>query len=168
MIRATALVLASLAVLALGACSKAGSDGASGSGGAAAPPPAPLPAAALNPPAGMIPLQITDPAGKPVSGDPALGKQVFVVCQACHALQSGQNRVGPSLHGVIGRKAGTVPGFAYSSANKGSGLTWSQQELYSYLENPTKTVPGTYMTFVGVKDPQQRADVIAYLQVATQ
>lgn len=157
-----------LAALALAACSRSGDGGSSGAGDAAAPPPAPLPTAAINPPAGMIALQIKDAAGKPVSGDPASGKEVFIVCQACHSLQAGENRVGPSLHGVVGRKAGTVPGFAYSSANRGSGLTWTEQQLYTYLENPQKTVPGTYMTFVGVKDPQKRADVIAYLQVASQ
>jgi cytochrome c len=71
--------------------------------------------------------------------------------------------VGPSLHGIVGRHSGSVPGFNYSSANKGSGIVWTQQNLYTYLENPQKMVPGTYMTYTGVKDPQQRADVVAYL-----
>jgi cytochrome c len=117
-------------------------------------------------PAGMIPLQIKAAGGAPVFGNPDNGKQVFVVCSACHSIQAGQNMVGPSLHGIVNRHSGTVPGFHYSSANKNSGLVWTEQELYAYLENPQKVVPGTYMTYMGVKDPQQRADLIAYLQQA--
>jgi cytochrome c len=137
---------------------------------AAAPEAAPAATAAAGPtsaPPGMIPLQIKNSAGAPVFGNPDAGKQVEVVCSACHSLQAGQNMVGPSLHGIIGRHSGIVPGFHYSSANKNSGLVWTEQELYAYLENPQKVVPGTYMTYTGVKDPQQRADVIAYLQEAT-
>jgi cytochrome c len=92
---------------------------------------------------------------------------VFVICSTCHSLQPGQTMVGPSLHGIIGRHSGSVPGFHYSSANKSSGLVWTPQELYVYLEDPQKTVPGTYMTYTGVKDPQKRADVIAYLEQAS-
>ena len=168
MMRAANAVMAAplIALLALGGCSK-GSGGAAGQG-AAATPEAPLSAAAVNPPAGKVALQIKDPAGAVVMGDAAAGKEAFVVCQACHSLQAGANRVGPSLHGVVGRKAGSVPGFAYSAANKSSGLTWSEQQLYVYLEHPQKTVPGTYMTYTGVQDPQKRADLIAYLAVAGQ
>jgi cytochrome c len=114
----------------------------------------------------VIPLQIKTAAGQPVSGNPANGQQDFVVCSACHSIQAGQNMVGPSLHGVVNRRAGTIPGFHYSSANKSSGLVWTEQELYAYLESPQTVVPGTYMTYVGMKDAQQRADVIAYLQQA--
>jgi cytochrome c len=85
----------------------------------------------------------------------------------CHSLDSGVNRVGPSLHAIVGRHSGTVPGFSYSSANKTSGIVWTEQELYTYLESPQKKIPGTYMTYAGVKDPQKRADVIAYLQDVT-
>ena len=83
---------------------------------------------------------------------------------SCHSTKAGVNNVGPSLHGIIGRRAGSVANFTYSSANKSSGVVWTEQELYTYLESPQKTIPGTYMTFLGVKDPQKRADVIAYLQ----
>jgi cytochrome c len=137
---------------------------------AATPAPAPTTEAAATPAApaaGMIPLQIKNAAGAPVSGDPASGKAVFVQCQTCHSKDPGVNKVGPSLHGIIGRHSGMIPGFNYSAANKGSGLVWTEQELYTYLENPQKTVPGTYMTYTGVKDPQKRADVIAYLQENT-
>jgi cytochrome c len=116
---------------------------------------------------GMIALQIKNTDGQMVSGNPDAGKQVFVICSACHSIQPGQNMVGPSLHGIINRHSGMIPGYNYSPANKKSGLVWSEQELWAYLENPQKIVPGTYMTYTGVKDPQQRADVIAYLQEAT-
>jgi cytochrome c len=130
----------------------------------AAAPPEAVPAA---PSATLIKLDIKDAAGNPVSGDPVSGKAVFAQCMTCHSKDAGVNRVGPSLHGIIGRHSGMIPGFNYSTANKTSGLVWSEQELYAYLENPQKVVPGTYMTFTGVKDPQKRADVIAYLQENT-
>jgi cytochrome c len=145
-------------------------SGAAPTSEAAAPEAAPAATPASAPtsaPPGMIPLQIKNSSGAAVFGNPESGKQVEVVCSACHSLQAGQNMVGPSLHGIIGRHSGIVPGFHYSSANKNSGLVWTEQELYAYLENPQKVVPGTYMTYTGVKDPQQRADVIAYLQEAT-
>jgi cytochrome c len=144
----------------------AASEGAPASGAAPASATA-TPAAAPGPiTSGAIPLQIKSDQGQPVTGNPASGQQDFVVCSACHSVQPGQNMVGPSLHGVVNRHAGTVPGFHYSSANKNSGLVWTEQELFTYLENPQKVVPGTYMTYIGMKDPQQRADVIAYLQQA--
>jgi len=115
----------------------------------------------------MIPLDIKDANGMPVSGDPADGATVFVQCMTCHSKDPGVNKVGPSLHGIIGRHSGMIPNFNYSTANKGSGIVWTEQELYAYLENPQKVVPGTYMTFTGVKDPQKRADVIAFLQENT-
>ncbi len=117
--------------------------------------------------AAKIPLAIKDAKGAAVSGDPVSGKAVFAQCMTCHSAKAGENKVGPSLHGIIGRHSGIIPGFHYSAANKNSGLVWTEQELYTYLENPQKTVPGTYMTYTGVKDPQKRADVIAYLQENT-
>jgi len=105
--------------------------------------------------------------GGDVYGNPTAGAQVFAICSACHAVAAGQNLVGPSLHGIVGRHSGIVPGFHYSPANKGSGIVWTEQNLYTYLENPQKMIPGTYMTYTGVKDPQQRADVVAYLQQNT-
>jgi len=97
-------------------------------------------------------------------GDAAAGKRVFVKCMACHSIQEGQNRVGPSLYGVVGREAGTVDGFNYSDANADSGITWTEETLFAYLENPQEYIPGTKMIFPGLPKPQDRADVIAYLK----
>jgi cytochrome c len=116
---------------------------------------------------GKIALNISVDGGEAVYGDPVAGKQVFNQCVSCHAVEAGQNKVGPTLHGVIGRPAGTIPGFRYSDSNKKSGKVWTEQELYTYLANPQKELPGTYMTYIGVSDPQKRADVIAYLQENT-
>lgn len=97
-----------------------------------------------------------------LSGDAARGERVFGQCRACHAIVPGQNMIGPSLHGVVGRKAGAVPGYAYSPANKASAKVWDAETLFTYLEAPVAAIPGTRMAYV-LRDPQQRADVIAYL-----
>lgn len=101
-------------------------------------------------------------------GDPAAGKKVFRKCQACHTVQEGKHRQGPSLYGVIGRKAGTAEGFKYSDAMKAHDVVWDADSLNTYLENPKATVPGNKMIFVGLKDAQERADVIAYLKQAAE
>jgi cytochrome c len=100
-------------------------------------------------------------------GNAARGRAVFLQCMVCHSLNAGQNGVGPSLHGLFGRKAGTAPGFPYSPFMKRSGITWSEEALKSYLPDPQAKVPGTKMTFTGIKDPQQLDDLIAYLKQAT-
>ncbi|MEO0501496.1 MAG: cytochrome c family protein [Pseudomonadota bacterium] len=99
-----------------------------------------------------------------LTGDASAGKTVFAQCRACHAVEEGVNRVGPSLAGVVGRTAGSVDGYNYSPANANSGLVWTPEQLYVYLEDPRGVVPGTKMVFPGLKRAQQRADVIAYLQ----
>jgi cytochrome c len=98
------------------------------------------------------------------TGDADKGKADFVTCQTCHSIAAGENKIGPSLHGVVGRAAGSIAGFTYSNANKTSGITWTPEKLFQYLENPQRVVPGTKMTFAGFSDPQKRADVIAYLK----
>ena len=82
-------------------------------------------------------------------------------------LDPGVNRIGPSLHGIIGRAASAVPGFSYSAANHASGITWSKEKLFQYLEKPQRVVPGTKMSFPGLPKAQDRADVIAYLETAS-
>ncbi len=89
---------------------------------------------------------------------------VFAQCASCHAVKPGQNGIGPSLAGVFGRKAGTGPGFEYSPALKGSGLTWDQAGLDKWLTNPMGTVPGTRMTYAGQPDAAKRHELIDYIK----
>ena len=104
------------------------------------------------------------PAYASLKGNPVAGKAVFTVCKTCHVVTPGQNRIGPSLYGVVGRTSGSVPGFSYSAANKNSHIVWTEPVLYQYLISPQAYVPGTKMTYPGLKDAQKRADVIAYLK----
>ena len=98
-------------------------------------------------------------------GNAAAGATVFKRCMACHAVgPDAKNEVGPVLNGVVGRAAGTYPGYDYSTANKTSGLTWDEPTLATYLHAPRKLVPGTKMTFAGLSKDQDIADVIAYLK----
>lgn len=96
--------------------------------------------------------------------DAAAGERVFALCRSCHVLDEGVNRVGPSLYNIVGRQAGTVPGFNYSDANKNSGVTWTTDVLFEYLEDPKGFMPGTKMAFPGIKNAQDRANLIAYLE----
>jgi cytochrome c len=98
-------------------------------------------------------------------GNAERGEEIYARCKACHALE--QNRVGPRHCGLFGRKAGSVPNYQYSPAMKKYGVTWNEETLDKFIENPLKTVPGTKMGYAGVKDPQERADLIAYLKKAT-
>lgn len=102
----------------------------------------------------------------PATGDVVRGEQIYTRCFACHALD--RDRTGPRHCGLFGRKAGSVPGFEYSEAMKKSGIVWNEKTLDVFLANPTKTVPGTFMGYDGVKDPAERRDLIAYLKKATQ
>jgi cytochrome c len=116
-----------------------------------------------------VAVDITGPDGAKLTGDPVAGEKVFKQCQTCHTLEPGKNKVGPTLHGIIGRTAGTVEGYNYSKANKESGRVWTEQAMFDYLENPRaegKGIPGTKMSFVGLKKPEDRANVIAYIQEA--
>ncbi|CAN5291862.1 cytochrome c family protein [soil metagenome] len=97
-------------------------------------------------------------------GDPAAGEAAFVQCRACHVIDAGVNLTGPSLHAVVGRKAGRIGGFHYSPAMRTSGIVWTDAKLFEYLESPRRVVPGTAMGYGGMTDPQKRADVIAYLK----
>ena len=101
-----------------------------------------------------------------MKGDATHGLAVFAQCKTCHVIEAGVNRIGPSLAGLVGRKAGEMAGYTYSAANKGSGITWTAEKLYQYLEKPARVVPGTKMAFAGLAKGQDRADVIAYLSTA--
>lgn len=101
------------------------------------------------------------------AGDAASGQKVFNKCKACHSLDAGKNKIGPSLAGVFGRKAGTAPGFKrFSDPMKASGLVWSDETLKAFLANPKKSMPGTTMRFAGLKKPADIDNLVAYLKGA--
>jgi cytochrome c len=94
--------------------------------------------------------------------DALRGETIYERCAACHALAF--DRVGPRHCGLVGRRAGSVPGFAYSTAMKQSKIVWDEKALDRFLAAPMKAMPGTMMTYDGVHDPLERADLIAYLR----
>ena len=98
-------------------------------------------------------------------GDAAAGEKAFRQCRSCHAVEPEKHRVGPSLHGVFGRKAGSVESFAnYSAGLKGSGFVWDEARLDAYLENPKAVVADSRMAFAGIPAADDRANLIAYLK----
>jgi cytochrome c len=100
-------------------------------------------------------------------GDAGRGEKRFEDCAACHSVAAGQNGVGPSLHGVFDRKAGTLDDFRFSPAMKRSGITWDAKTLDTFLTDPQKVVPANRMPYAGLPDAADRADLIAYLLRAT-
>jgi cytochrome c len=101
-------------------------------------------------------------------GDAAKGEKVYGKCKACHQVGAdAKNRVGPELNGIVGRAAGAAEGFKYSDAlmaKAGEGLVWTEENLATYLEKPKDFIPGTKMSFAGLRKEEDRADVIAYLK----
>jgi cytochrome c len=96
------------------------------------------------------------------------GQTLFLQCRACHSLSAGEpHKVGPNLYGMFGRKAGLAEGFAYSPALEESDVVWDAAALNQWLERPSEFLPGNRMVFIGVKNPADRANLIAYLQQAT-
>ena len=100
-------------------------------------------------------------------GDPAQGKKVFKKCKACHTLEEGKNKIGPSLYGVFGRTSGTLEGFNFSDAMIEAAIVWDEETVDAYLTKPKEFIPKNKMAFAGLKKEEQRADVIAYLKEAT-
>ena len=103
-------------------------------------------------------------AGPAVAADVEAGKTAFKKCALCHTTETGKNKVGPSLFGIVGRKSATVENFNYSEAMKKFDHTWDEGTLDEYLADPRGTVPGTKMIFPGIKEKTERDDVIAYLE----
>lgn len=99
------------------------------------------------------------------AGDPGRGRAIYEHCMGCHAI--GYEVVGPDHAGLYGRKSGSLPSYDYSPAMRAAGLTWDAATLDRFLANPRGVVPGTKMGFAGVPDPDERADLIAYLKQAT-
>src|ERR1700761_8965276 len=96
--------------------------------------------------------------------DVAAGKTAFNKCLACHAIGEGaKNKVGPELNGLDGRKSGTVPDYSYSDANKNSGITWNEAQFKEYFKDPKAKVPGTKMTFAGIKNEKEINDLWAFV-----
>ncbi len=116
--------------------------------------------------AGVLTMSIMLAAGAAVAQDAAEGEKVFKRnCFVCHTVEKGgPTKQGPNLFGVVGRKTGSVEGFRYTNANKSADITWSPETLDPYLTNPRKVIPGTNMAFAGLSKPDDRKNLIAYLQ----
>jgi cytochrome c len=96
--------------------------------------------------------------------DAAAGKTSFNKCLPCHAIGEGaKNKVGPELNGIDGRKSGTAPDYSYSDSNKNSGITWSKDQFLEYIKDPKAKIPGTKMTFAGIKNETEANNLWAYL-----
>ena len=103
------------------------------------------------------------------AADPAAGQAAFVKCKICHTVEAGgRSPVGPNLHGVFSRKAGTLDGFSYSAAMKNSGIVWDDDSMAKYLRDPRGSMPGNKMAFPGIKNDEELANLLAYLHQATQ
>jgi cytochrome c len=164
-----AFVLAAASSLALTACGGGGAPPATQSAPPATEPPAaaaPTEPAASAAPADAAAAPAGDLAAMIAAADIAKGKTLFLQCRACHSLtpESEPGKIGPTLYGVIGRPAGSVAGFAYSDAVATSGKTWTVEEVDHWLEKPSEYLPGNKMVFIGLKNPQDRANVLAYIQ----
>ncbi|AFO88318.1 cytochrome c family protein [Phaeobacter inhibens] len=97
-------------------------------------------------------------------GDAAAGEKVFKKCAACHAVEEGKKKVGPTMFGIWGRPAGAVEGYKYSSAMQEAEFSWDEEQLTGFLAAPKKHLPGTKMAFPGLKKEQQISDLLAYLK----
>ena len=151
-------------LVALSAMLAACSGGSEGEADTSAQAEASAPAAPAGPPAATDVRTLDGSSFASFTGNAANGKLVFTQCRTCHVTDVGVNKIGPSLHNVIGRTAGTAPGYTYSAANAGAGFVWTKEKLFQYLEKPQRVMPQTKMIYAGLPDAQKRADLIAYLE----
>jgi cytochrome c len=113
----------------------------------------------------IVGLLFAGSANNALATDPAAGAKIFKTqCGICHTVVAGENRIGPTLFGVVGRPAGSVPGFNYTADHKKLGITWDAATLDKYLTDPRAMVPDTSMVYAGLKDNAERADLVAYLE----
>ncbi|MET0272732.1 MAG: cytochrome c family protein [Phenylobacterium sp.] len=162
--RSLALTIAAAAVAAsLSGCGKSSQEPASSESTTAAAP------AAVAPPTDADKTALLAALPAPYNtGDLANGEAKFGLCRSCHTISpDGPNMTGPNLYGVFGRKVGTHEKFNYSDAVKAADFTWDAEHLDQWLANPKTFLPGTKMTFAGLKDAKDRVDLIAYLKVET-
>ena len=113
----------------------------------------------------MIAIVLVVSSGLACAQDLAAGGVQFKKCAPCHDVgETAKNKIGPVLNGIDGRKSGTVPGFKYSEANKGSGIVWDETQFLDYIKDPKVKIPGTIMVFVGLKNEEEAKNLWAYLK----
>ena len=112
----------------------------------------------------LVVIASSSVASAALAQDAAAGKTAFNKCLPCHAIGEGaKNKVGPELNGLDGRKSGTVPDYNYSDANKNSGITWNEAVFKEYIKDPKAKIPGTKMTFAGIKSENEINNLWAYV-----
>jgi cytochrome c len=110
-------------------------------------------------------VALASSAGAAVAGDIAAGETSFKKCMPCHSIgENAKNMIGPIQNGLKGRKAGTVPGYDYSAANKNSGIVWDEGTFKEYINNPLARIPGTKMAFAGIKNEKEAEDLWSFLE----
>jgi cytochrome c len=116
----------------------------------------------------LLALLVVFAADARAAGDPEVGRRIFGRCHNCHSVDPRNDRmVGPNLHGLFGRRAGSLAGFDYSDAMRAAGFVWSEETLPAYIRDPRDVVPGNRMMFPGLRSAREIADLVAYLKAAT-
>ncbi len=123
----------------------------------------------MNQPAALLAFVAALTPASAIAADVAAGQAIFARCKICHTVEAGgRSGVGPNLHGIFGRKAGSLDGFTYSEAMKNSGITWDDDTIRQYLNDPKNFIPGNKMAFPGIKDEIELSNLLAYLHEAAQ
>ena len=157
-----------LVVGLLAACGRSGAPGAAQNASTATVSGAPAPPAPAAPTGAQKKAALASLPAAYQGADLDNGEAKFALCKACHTTApEGSDMTGPNLNGVFGRRAGTEPGFAYSDALKISKIIWTAATIDKWISNPRADVPGTKMTYLGMENPKDRVDLIAYLKLVT-